>query len=706
MNPPVMALLLILSLAIFSYSAARRWALLRVGTAEPRFSVRSLAELSKRLRLTLVYGFGQKKMPTYPVAGIAHTFIFFGFLVLLLRSVMLWGRGFDGDFDFWGLLAQGSWAASGYSLTKDVFSVLVMLGAMVFVYYRVFSRPKRMTLSAEGLVILFIIITMMLADLLYDASSIVLDAHADPRSLALRYCEPASSLLAMGLAKLKLSPIALHILQHTGFWWHASFVLIFLNLLPYSKHFHVITALPNVFAASDLPRGTLPIVSDLEGRVEREEPLGFRTISDLSWKDMLDLYTCTECGRCTEHCPASLTDKKLSPKHLTVALRDHLYDSEAHLVPDGLVALEDLNTFNAVAQTPLKIGGDPPPNAYFRSAVPVKLVPGILHPDVIWACTTCRACEQECPVNISYVDKIVKLRREKLLVDAEFPTELQKPFTAIETQGNPWNLSKRDRPRWADDLDVPLISDRPDARIVYWVGCAASYDERAKKIARATVKLLKHAAVDFAILGEKERCTGDPARRAGNEYVFQNQAQANVQTLTESGAQRKTLLTACPHCFNTLKNEYPAFGGHFSVVHHTDFLLELVMQKKLIPKKRVSATVAFHDSCYLGRYNDIYESPRQILASIPGIELREVPDWNRERGLCCGAGGAQMFMEEQNDNRVNNKRTLQLLETGANTIATACPFCVTMIQDGLKAADKEEAIASLDVAEVLERSVL
>ncbi len=706
MNPSAMTLLLLSSFAIFAWSFQRRWALLRTGTTEPRFSITPFPQLVARLRQTLIYGFGQRKMPYYRTAGIAHLFIFSGFLVLLLRSVLLWGQGYDAGFDLWGILAKGTWLGDGYNVLKDVFAVLVILGAGVFVYYRTIAPQKRMSLSAEGLIILFIIITMMVADIVYDATRLLLEASKHEHPVQLYVLEPAGSIVALGLDQFHFSDTTLRVLHHVGFWWHASFVLFFLNLLPYSKHFHVITAIPNVFAASDLPRGMLPKIEDLEGRVEREEPLGFRTITDLSWKDMLDLYTCTECGRCSDHCPAYLTDKKLSPKHLTIALRDHLYDSESHLIKDDTASLETLGLSCQTQASSNPIEGNPPSEAYFRASKPLDLVPGIIHPDVIWACTTCRACEQECPVNISYVDKIIKLRREKVMLDAAFPSELQKPFNGIETQANPWNLAANDRPAWAQGLEVPLMSEHPNATVLYWVGCAASYDERAKRIARATVKLFKHANVDFAILGQKERCTGDPARRAGNEYLFQIQAETNVETLKECNAERKTIVTTCPHCFNTLHNEYPQFDGHFKVVHHTDFLLDLMMERKLIPTKPVSAVVAFHDSCYLGRYNDIYESPRQILTSIPGVELREVPHWNRERGLCCGAGGAQMFMEEQNDNRVNNKRTLQLLDTGATTIATACPFCVTMIQDGLKAVDKEETVQNMDVAEVLERSVL
>jgi Fe-S oxidoreductase len=280
-----------------------------------------------------------------------------------------------------------------------------------------------------------------------------------------------------------------------------------------------------------------------------------------------------------------------------------------------------------------------------------------------------------------------------------------KPFNGIETNGNPWNMSAMDRANWAEGLDAPLLADHKDAKVLYWVGCAASYDDRAKKIARATVQLLQHAKIDFAILGTEETCTGDPARRAGNEFLFQMIAQQNVETLKGYEVEKKKIITTCPHCLNTLLNEYPDFGGHYEVVHHSVYLNELIASGKLKPKNSHDATVVFHDSCYLGRYNDIYDAPRKVLEAVPGVKLTEVNYWNKNKGLCCGAGGAQMFMEEQNEKRVNVKRTLQLLDTGATTIASGCPFCMTMLTDGLKAQEKEDSIKQLDIAEILAKSV-
>lgn len=703
MNPVAMTCIIVLLSAAFAWSAQRRWFLLRIGTPEPRMQITSLDDVLARLKDVAIFAGIQKRMPSndrYRIAGIAHLMIFGGFNVLILRTLILWGRGYDESFDMFGLLAHDTFVGKAYEFAKDTVALGVVAGALVFVYYRVIRKQSRMTLSLEGLMILGIIITMMLADMLYDGASIVLHARATHEAVHFSPLQPAGSLFAVGLQGLSQTP--LDVLRHAGFWWHSSFVLIFANLLPYSKHFHVITAAPNVFFRNRGPAGALPMVEDLEGKVEREEPVGLAKVTGLSWKHILDLYTCTECGRCSDNCPAYTTGKKLSPKHLTLALRDNLYASDGALTRGESRKAFDEETDKHVLHT----HPPAPEDGYFTVNQAVDIVPNILHPDVIWACTSCRACEEQCPVMISYVDKIVDMRRDQVLIKGEFPPELQKPFKGMETNGNPWNLPAMDRADWSSGLDIPFIADKPDAAVLYWVGCAASYDDRAKRIARAVARLLDHAEVDFAVLGSEETCTGDPARRAGNEFLFQMLAQQNVETLNNYGVDKKTIITACPHCFNTLLNEYPQFGGRYDVVHHTDFLNGLIARKKLVPSKSVEAKVVYHDSCYLGRYNAVYDSPREVLRAIPGVTLEEVPYWNRSKGLCCGAGGAQMFMEEQHGTeRVNKKRTLQLLDTGATKIASGCPFCMTMLTDGLKAMDKENDIEQLDIAEMLERSV-
>jgi Fe-S oxidoreductase len=710
MGATAMLAILVIALGAFAFSASRRWKVLIQGTGEKRFDA-----VMDRIRGVLRFAFAQQRMDYYQPAGFAHKLIFLGFTVLLGRTIILVGRGFVPSFSLW-VLSPASIAGRSYEFVKDTVAILVLVGVSVFFYYRLTSGLKRISRSFEGLLILGIIATMMLADMTYDGAQLVLASHtgeacaAGVASTATAWqCarihdivsplgghvapvewnvfpSPGGSLFALWFKNMK--PGTLVYLAEGGFWTHVSLVLLFLNLLPHSKHFHVITAIPNVFFRSlDKPGHLKPVAENLEKLTEklmaaselpdpRSAPIGISRMEHFSWKAILDFYTCTECGRCSDNCPAHKTGKILSPKHLTLDLRNHLYSREAEF-------LESKPEHPAI-----------------------NLTPDVIHPDVLWACTTCRACEEQCPVFISYVDKIVDMRRNLMMIANEFPQQLQKPFQGMEMNGNPWNLSRMDRSAWSDGLELKTLAEHPKAEVLYWVGCAASYDDRAKKIARSVAKLLKAANVDFAVLGQEESCTGDPARRAGNELLFAQLAEGNAAVLNgykEQGGM-KQVITACPHCFNTLKNEYPDFGVKLEVVHHSDFLLGLLAEGKLEPTEPVRGKVVYHDSCYLGRYNGVYESPREILKRIPGVELLEAEYWNKQRGLCCGAGGAQMFMEEQNSNRVNVKRTLQLVDTGAKTIASACPFCMTMLTDGLKSQSLEGEIAQMDIAELLEKS--
>lgn len=724
MGPAFMAVMLLVLTAVFLVTASKRAQLMTVGRPAAPFD-----QLKARVDSVIEFAFLQKRMPNYKSAGWAHRFIFGGFMVLLARTLILWGRGFDPTFNLFILGPEGFMGlplGHLYDFLKDVVAFLVLGGAAVFVYLRVYKQEARMTKSSEAVLILVIIITMMIADMAYDGAAIALHqkysvpvcapgasvdlcdrvttvvAHLGAKpleaanSVSFVAHAPGGSIFAILLQGLP--PEVLVGIGHAGFWTHATLVMIFANLLPLSKHFHVITAIPNVFLRNlDAPGrlayagGTETIMAKVESTFEAEEenkladkPIGIGRIEDFTWKAILDFYTCTECGRCSDNCPAHRTGKILSPKQLTVDLRDHLYGRQEELI-------------GGHHEEPAKDEDDDDDEEPFR------LVGDVIHPDVLWACTTCRACEEQCPVMISYVDKIVDMRRNLVLIKGEMPAELQGPFDGMETNGNPWNMSRMDRGAWSEGLDIPTMADKPDAEVLYWVGCAASYDDRAKKIARAVARLMKKAKVDFALLGEEESCTGDPARRAGNEFLFASLAEGNAEVLNgykEQGGIKK-IITACPHCFNTLANEYPDFGAKFEVVHHSVFLNELVSSGKLKPKTKVNEKVVFHDSCYLGRYNDVYEQPRNVLKAIPGLKLLEVEQANRSKGLCCGAGGMQMFMEEQNKDRMSVRRSLQLVDTGAETIASSCPFCTTMLTDGLKAQNKEDDIKQLDIAELL-----
>ncbi len=651
----------------------------------------------------------QLKMPKYFTAGVAHYLIFTGFATLLLRTIMLVGKGFDEDFHLFILDPQGPDPllrvfGYGYNVLKDFVVLGTISGVMAFFYFRLVPKEKRLAYGWHAWVVLGVIATMMVMDLVCDGGLVLAhairqggDVVANINHIGNATGENLGRVLALIFHAMGVSTYATaHGIGAFGLWVHVFLVFAFLNYLPYGKHFHVIVALPNVFARDLDPPGRLrpmapssdKLLEDMAAAMEAPDPtsakIGVGRMDHFTWKSILDFYTCTECGRCSDNCPAHTTGKLLSPKHLTIDLRDHLYEKN-----------------NAVFRAdPYGEDGQPA-----KPIFDLNLVPDIIHPDVIWACTTCRACEEQCPVMITYVDKIVDMRRNLVMLRGEFPAELQKTFTALETNGNPWNLTRMDRAEWSDGLDVKLMSEKPDAAVLYWVGCAASYDDRAKKISRAMAKLLKQAKVDFAVLGSEETCTGDPARRAGNEHLYMMLAEQNVATLNNYKPRR--IVTTCPHCFNTLLNEYPDLGAKYEVVHHSTYLQELLATGKLRPTRGVKAKVVFHDSCYLGRHNGVYESPRDVLARIDGLELVEA-DWNREKGLCCGAGGGQMWMEEQHSHeRVNKRRTLQLLDTGADMIASGCPFCQTMLTDGIKAMDEElkRPVEQLDIAEVLERAV-
>ncbi len=700
MQPVAMTLLLVAAFGFFAYSAYRRWRLMLAARAP----LNRTDHLPERIRSVVVYMFGQLRMPRYAAAGWAHVLVFFGFSVLLLNSIILWVRGYDADFNAW-IFGPSQPLGIAYAFLRDIFTVLVIVGVLVFFWNRLVLRLKRLTLNAEGVAILSIILTMMLADLVYEGGEILHWSKAGQISGTFVGFMPFASITANIMAPLP-EP-AVNALWHAGFWIHAGLVLLFLNLLPYGKHFHILTVLPNVFAR-DLSHGRLPPIEDIEGRLEREETLGVKTAHDFSWKAVLDFYTCTECGRCSDHCPATNTGKLLSPKHLTIDLRDYFYQHDATLV--GAEATNADGNGN---------GDDASANG--------MLVPAVVNPEVLWACTTCGACEQECPVFISYIDKIVDLRRNLVMEQGEFPEQLQQMFRGLETVGNPYSIPNEQRADWAAGLDVPLMSDNPnDVEYLYWVGCSPSFDDRARRIAVALLKLLQAANVKFAILGPEETCNGDPARRAGNEYLFEILARQNVETL--KGYDVKKIVTTCPHCFNTLRNEYPDFDGCFEVVHHTTLLSELVKTGKLKLPRTERGAATYHDACYLGRHNNVYDAPRDLLKAA-GFDLRE-PTASRDRGMCCGAGGAQMWKEEEesrgdNASRVNHRRVSQLLPVlpaGATAaapandeaktaesstqavsrgvIASGCPFCKTMLSDSL--ADQSITdVAQHDIAELL-----
>jgi Fe-S oxidoreductase len=594
--------------------------------------------------------------------GLAHTFIFWGFVVITVGTVEMI---VSGVFSKLTLDLLGPSVRDGYDWLADFMIFGVLFGVLFGFARRLFIKPRFLHTTGEALAILGITGALMLSLI---GLNVFRCRFLPPDNIIHHYPYSGSIYLIYGL--YSLSPEACFVGQEIFYWIHLGLVLGFLCYIPNSKHLHILAAAPNIFF-KHLGTPKPMEVTNLED--ENATSFGLSKVSDLSWKNTLDLYACTECGRCEYACPADLTGKPLSPARLV-----HNFKVE-------LLKQKDLVLAKKHEEIPH----------------PVREESGITE-DVIWSCTSCRACEEACPVNIEQTNLIFETRKSLVLMESRFPAELQAVFRNLENNYTPWAFGHDTRADWCKDLGVKQMADHPNADILYYVGCAGSFDDRAKKVATAIVNLLKKADVDFAILGKEEKCNGDPARRAGNEYLAQMLIKENVETLNRY--KPKKILTGCPHCFNTLKNEYPQFGAQYEVVHHTQFLADLIREGKLKPKKNAeTGEVTFHDSCYLGRWNDVYDDPRDILAAVPELNVKEMPR-KKNKGLCCGAGGARMFMEETIGKRINVERTEEALATGAKVIASACPFCSTMLTDGVKTKEKTDTVVIKDVAEILDAS--
>ena len=610
-------------------------------------------ELPARVRNEVVIALGQRKLLQRIVPGLMHAFIFWGFLVLFPTIVMAVIAVVSKDSTIPWLGSQG-W----FALLVDVFAVLVLAGVVTAFVIRKVQRPARFEGShvGEADLILTLIAGIVTTLLLWHATRIALDLNEWPAGWS-----PVSNALSHLFGGGPRTEDA----ERVFVWAHVLLIIGFLAYLPHSKHLHIATAVVNVFFGRTRARGRLePLRFDEEGP-EEDMRLGSGTVADMTWKQVIDTFSCTECGRCQDACPAWATGKALSPKLLIMGLRDQLF-AEGPAVAAG--------------------GGEPTP-----------LVPNAVTDDVVWDCVTCGACVQACPVSIEHIDHIVDLRRHLVMVDARFPAEADPMLRDVERSSNPWGKAQSERAAWAEELGVRVLEPGdPAPEVLYWVGCAASFDERAKASAESTAKLLQAAGVDFAILGPREACTGDPARRMGNEYVFQAFAEQNVETLNETGAGK--IVTSCPHCFNTLANEYPDFGGSYEVVHHSELLAELVREGRITPGGGEKA-ITYHDSCYLARHNDIAAEPRELVAAVgTPVEMKRTG----KQTFCCGAGGAHMWMEERGRG-INEERVREAAETGADTLAVACPYCTIMLDDGVRTSGRDLRVA--DVATLLAESI-
>jgi Fe-S oxidoreductase len=634
------------------FSLSRRFALLRTGRPDARFD-----RLGERFKHTLVYAFGQKKMFDDPFAGLYHLLIFYGFLVVSIRTVTM---VLEGLFAGWELPLLHTPVGHAYLFSKDVFEALVLVGLVFALWRRGVQRKERIIQSRGAWIVIVLIAILMVTDLAAEGARIAAGA-LDGGYL------PVSSIVAGLFAGLGEG--ALQITYSSMWWLHLVTLYVFANELPYSKHFHVYTSLFNVFFANLDAPGRLPAM-DLENADENTR-FGISTVTDFTWKQMLDMYTCTECGRCREFCPTTLTDKPLQPVLFLKAVRDRLYREQKEI---------------------LSSPGDAAAGSEH------ELVPVVVDPEVIWACTTCRWCERACPLDISYVDKLVEMRRNLVLEKAEFPEEAQPAFRGYEVNGNPWQLPAEQRADWAEGLDVPLAAEAGgDFEYLFFVGSPGSYDDHGKKVSRALVKILRAAGVKIAILGPEETSTGDAARRLGNEYLFQMLAMQNVETMNGYGVTK--IVTNCPHAYNTLAHEYPDFGGNYEVVHGTQLVAKLVRAGKVRLTAAVDLDLVYHDPCYLGRTNGEYDAPRFLLNAIPGLRTREA-ELSRERSMCCGAGGGRMWLEEDLGERINQTRFAQLRASGSDQVAVACPYCFSMLSDAQREGGLESA-QTLDVVELV-----
>lgn len=654
----VFILVFIASFTFLGFNIKRLISYLQVGKKEDRFD-----NIPTRIKNVLKVAIGQTKILRDPIAGLVHVLIFWGFLLFLFAVLEAIIQGFYSSFTFEFLGP----IFSLITITQDVFGLLVLFAVLFALYRRYFQNIKRLDHGKESLIDATIVLVLIMFVVLSMFGQNISSVAANNFQLNDWEIRPISA---------NLAPIFYGFVPNSAyvyyeiFWWiHILVIFGFMNFLPYSKHLHVFTSIPNVyFEKLGIKKFEIKSI-DLED--ESIEQFGAADIEHLSWKQMLDGYTCTECGRCSDACPANFTGKLLSPREIIINTRKRTEEKAPLLINNS-------DNTNVLEKT---------------------LIHNYIKPEELWACTTCGACVHECPVTIEHLDTIVDMRRNLVLMESEFPNELNAVFKNLETNFSPWAFNHQDRAKWAEGLDVKTMAEDSDCEYLFWVGCAGSFDSRYQKVSQAIVKLFNKAGVSFRILGTEEKCNGDTARRLGNEYLAQMMMMENVQTLNQYKVQK--IVTGCPHCFNSLKVEYPQFGGIFEVYHHTEVLEELLENGKLqLKDNNEKHQVTYHDSCYLGRYNEIYNSPRNSLNSIDGINLVEMQR-NKDRGFCCGAGGGRMFLEETEGTKINIDRTKEALETGADTVASACPFCMTMLSDGVKDFEKSEEVAVKDIAEIL-----
>ncbi len=625
----------------------------------------TFSELGERVKGVVVNVLGQARVIAEP-AGMLHLFIFWGFLVLQLETLEYIIGGFFYNFHWSTYIGQAPYNVLLF--LQDIFGLLVLLACVGAAIRRYVIRPKHSIPSMDAAVILVLIGALMISKFVAHGLHI---AFVSPETLPWdAQWTPVTLMVANFFETLGANPNAEGMFwgYHVAYWAHIGIVVFFANYIPFGKHLHLIGAIPNIFFRKLGPKGA---VNPIDMEDMSVESYGAAKVEDLSWKQLLDTYACTECGRCEHYCPAFNTGKALNPMMIIHNIKDHLREKGTEVIRKG-------NT-DAAEEYPALAGG-------------------IITKEELWACTTCGACVSNCPVFIEHVDTIIDMRRYLALMEADFSAEVGRTFRNMENNSNPWGISSSYRADWADGLDIPLMSELSTAPdYLFFVGCAGSFDDRQKKVTQAFAKILKAADVSFAILGPEEGCTGDPARRIGNEYLYWMLATQNIEVLNKYDVTK--IITTCPHCFHTIGKEYPQLGGNYEVIHHTQLLNDLINNGHLKLQPGATTKITYHDSCYIGRWDENYENPREVLQSVPGVVMQEM-ELNKKQAFCCGAGGGRMWMEETKGKRVNIERTDQALATDPDAIAVNCPFCLTMFDDGLKNRGADN-VKLYDLAEII-----
>jgi Fe-S oxidoreductase/nitrate reductase gamma subunit len=680
----ILFILTAVAMAIFVYGVYQRWTLWKaMGKEEIRWD-----ELPARIKALIINGFLQIKTWKDAYPGIMHGLIFFGFFVLIF------GAAFDaGEFHITEPLLGWSFNRGnfylGFAFLMQAFGLCVLIGVLMAMLRRYVIKPERLAYkgksdnTADDAIALLFILGIVVTGFLISALRIHVTYQEAPWEWV--------RFVSWGIATYALAGVetSTALTLHKVMWWtHTFIVLGFIAYIPYSRLLHIITTPANHFFASLKPTGYIEPIRD----IENQESFGVSKLEEFTWKQIFDSDACTRCGRCQDGCPAYLTGKHLSPKKLVQDIKTHWLEIAPAAIKAKVAAVPAAEGAEAAAPVAEAAEGAAPGKALLGDVVSMH---------ELWDCTNCMYCVENCSASIEHVQKIIDMRRYKVLTEADFAPELQLTYRNMENNSNPWGIGAHMRADWAKEMGIKTLAEDPNVEYLFYVGCAGSFDDRGKKISVAFAKILQAAGVSFGILGTEEGCCGDSAMRGGNEYLFQSQAQANIEIMNGYGV--KKIIAICPHGYNCIKKDYPNFGGNYEVYHHTEIIADLIAKGKIKLTKSLDGIFTYHDSCFLGRYNKVYDQPRSILNAIPGMKLAEM-DRNLSKSFCCGAGGARMWMEEEGE-RINNARTDQAIATNASTIAVGCPFCLTMLSDGIKDKQQSEKMVALDISEIVVKAM-